>query len=360
VYGALPRLRRRDGSAGRLAWGPLALGVLLLATSRPFEGALAVLPATVVIGAALVRHRRHWFHGRQGRREAVALALALATAGAVIGAYNRAVTGNPLRMPYQLHAATYGVDAMSPYFAPPPPVTYSSPALRAHLAKDFPRPQTWQEALAKGAGDFARMTYFVCGLPLMIFAVLALRRLPRGRRLTRWKLFALLCSLLPALLHTVTAWWSPHYSAAATGPLMLLAMLGMREASAVRWRGRRLGPWLATGALLVRVPMTLVELPAFRPDPDDSSRFVQDLQRDFAARGERAVVVVDDRLRAVEEWVYDPADLERAPVLWIQDLGPGVTTRVAAAYAPRRVYRLVPDEDGGWPHLIPARREEPR
>jgi len=360
VYGALPRLRRRNGSAGRLAWGPLAIGVLLLATSRPFEGALAVLPAAVVIGAALLRHWRHWFHGRPRRREVVALALALVAAGAIIGAYNRAVTGNPLRMPYQLHVVTYGVDAMSPYFAPPPPVPYSSHVLRAHLAKDFPRPQTWQEALAKGAGDFARMIYFVCGLPLMIFAVLALRGLARDRRLTRWKLFALLCSLLPALLHTVTAWWSPHYSAAATGPLLLLAVLGMREASAVRWRGRRLGPWLAAGALLVRVPMTILELPAFRPDPGDSSRFVQELQRDFASRGERAVVVVDDRLRAVEEWVYNRADLERAPVLWIQDLGPGVTARVAAAYAPRRVYRLVPDEDGGWPRLIPARQEAPR
>jgi len=359
LYGALPRLQTRDGGAGRLAWGPLALGVLLLATTRPLEGALAVLPAAVVIGAALVRHRRHWLHSGERRREAVALALALATAGVGIGAYNRAVTGNPLRMPYQLHVTTYGVDAVSPYFAPPPPVTYSSPVLRAHLAKDFPRPRSWPEALAKGAGNFTRMIFFISGVPLMIFAVLALRRLPRGRRLTRWKLFALLCSLLPALLHTVTAWWFPHYSAAATGPVMLLAVLGMREASAVRWRGRRLGPWLAAGALLVRVPMTLVELPAFRPDPEDSSRFVQDLERDFAARGERAVVVVDDRLRAREEWVYNPADLERAPVLWIQDLGPGVTARVAAAYAPRRVYRLVPDEDDGPPHLIAARPEAP-
>ena len=249
---------------------------------------------------------------------------------------------------------------MSPYFAAPRPVRYSSPVLAAHLGRSFARPRTASEAIATTAGHFARMAYFVCGLPPLVFAVLALRRLPRGTPTTRWKLFALLCAALPAAVHSVTAWWSPHYSAAATGPLLLLAMMGMRECAAGLRRRRNVGSgvaaaaWLAAAALLVRLPLTVVELPAFRPDPGDPSRFAPRLLRDFAARGERAVIVVDDGLRDFDEWVFNRADLATAPLLWIQDLGPEVTRQVAAAYAPRRVYRLVPGDGDDLPRLVPV------
>ena len=274
LYGALPRLFKGRSGEARLAWAPLALGVFLLANSRPLEGAVAALPAAVMVAVALARRLGPWW------RPAAALTLALAAGAALTASYNRAVTGDPLRLPYSLHVDTYGVDAMSPYFAPPRPVRYSSPVLAAHLGRSFPRPQTAGAALAAAAGHLARMAYFVCGLPLLVFAVLALRRLPRGAPATRWKLFALLCAALQAAVHSVTAWWSPHYSAAATGPLLLLAVMGMRECAAGPTtgrlgRGRRLGPgfgaWLAAAALLARLPLTLVELPAFRLDAEDST-----------------------------------------------------------------------------------------
>src|SRR4029079_13088521 len=304
-------------------------------------------PAAVILAGVLAKRRRRWW------RPAAALVVALRAGAAVTLAYDRATTGHPLLMPYRLHVTTYGVDAMSPYFAAPAPVRYSSPVLKAHLGRAFARPHTVADALVAAAGHFARMSYFVLGLPLLIFAALTLRRLPRGAP-TRWKLFALLCAALPAAVHSVTAWWSPHYSATAVGPLLLLAMFGMREGAALRWRGRRLGPWLALAALLVRVPLTLVELPAFRPDADDWSRLAPRLERHFAARGERALIVVDDRLRNVDEWVYNRADLDASPVLWIQDLGPEITREVAAAYPPRRVYRLEPPPAHGWPRLVPV------
>jgi hypothetical protein len=187
--------------------------------------------------------------------------------------------------------------------------------------------------------------------------MLSLRHLPRGRPRSRWKLFALLCTMLPAALHSVTAWWGPHYRAAATGPILLLALFGMRELAATTWRGRSLGPWLAAAALFVRLPLTAIELPAHRPDPEDSWRFFQRVERRLAESGEPAVVVVDDRLRLVNERVVNHADLPTAPVLWIQDLGPEVTGRVAAAYAPRRVFRLGPGGKGELPRLeeVPLR-----
>jgi len=156
MYGALPRL---FGRRPRLLWLPLATGALLLATSRPLEGSLAALPAAAVTAARLVGRWPAW------RRSTVYLALALASSAALTVIYNRAVTGDSLRHPYQLHIATYGVDALSPYVTPPArPSRYSSPVLATYFGQPAARPTSSKAALANGGGHVARMAYFVCGL----------------------------------------------------------------------------------------------------------------------------------------------------------------------------------------------------
>jgi hypothetical protein len=57
------------------------------------------------------------------------------------------------------------------------------------------------------------------------------------------------------------------------------------------------------------------------------------------------VVVVDDALRYDNEWVINGADLENAPLLRIQDLGPEVTRRVASIYGRGEVWRLTRDSE---------------
>ena len=341
LYGALPRLGRDDPDAPPAPWLALASGCFLLANTRPLEGAVAALPAAAVfVARTLPAWRRAW------RPLLVPLTLGLGAAAAMTAVYDRAVTGDPLRLPYQLHDATYGVQVPNPFVAPPPPVVYSSPALAAHLGKRFP-PTTPTVALARGAGHFARMAWFACGLPLLAGAVLALRR-PDA-----WRLFALACVILPAAVHAATPYWSPHYAAAATGPLLLLGCLGLRDLAESSPRGREGGgPVLPIAALAVGLVVALVELPAHRPDAGDWSRLRARLGRELAAQPAPALVVVGNRVRAVHEWVTNPADLSTARVLWIQDLGPDVTRQVAAAYAPRRIWRLDSDLPGDTPHLV--------
>src|SRR5258705_4202941 len=109
VLGALPRfmkgVRLRDGLL-------LAGGVILLGTSRLYEGMLLCLPVAFV----LVR----WiFFGKNRpaiavllRRTAVPLTLIVA-AGAWMGYYNYRVFGSPTTLPYTVDRAQYGV---APYF----------------------------------------------------------------------------------------------------------------------------------------------------------------------------------------------------------------------------------------------------
>jgi hypothetical protein len=46
-----------------------------------------------------------------------------------------------------------------------------------------------------------------------------------------------------------------------------------------------------------------------------------------------------------EEWIYNGADLEGAPIVWARDMGVEKNRRLLDHYAGRKVWRLLPDED---------------
>src|SRR5688572_15515065 len=105
LYGALGRLGRTRTPRARDAL-VMAIGLLILANSRPFEGLIVALPAAVymlwwvVAGPAPVSVR--WT-----RVVVPVLAVLTLGAGAMLG-YNRAITGDPLRMPYAEYEAKKG------------------------------------------------------------------------------------------------------------------------------------------------------------------------------------------------------------------------------------------------------------
>ena len=119
VYGAIARLRfgpftlERDAQARvaprapriRCGW---SLGLIVLANSRPFEGLAASLPAGVVFLRWFIRQVRKVGWGRSMRCIAPLLLVLAAGLGAMM-IYFKAVTGNPLRMPYFEHDARYAV-----------------------------------------------------------------------------------------------------------------------------------------------------------------------------------------------------------------------------------------------------------
>ena len=119
IFGALPRILKRQRLRDAL-W--LALGLAILANSRPFEGLVVSIPVMVVLGLWLVRAGHlSWLH--RCRRVVLPVVLGLLLAAAWMGYYNFRVTGDPFRLPYQVHEATY---AIVPVFlsqslkAPPP------------------------------------------------------------------------------------------------------------------------------------------------------------------------------------------------------------------------------------------------
>src|ERR1700722_17215728 len=120
VVGSVPRLARRaTASAGALA----ALGVVGLANSRPYEGAVTAGAALV---ALLVWRRRF------SPRVLMAAAAILIGGFLVMGYYNYRVTGDPVEMPYSVYQKMYGA---SPVFWIMPPL--AAPVYRHEIIRKF-------------------------------------------------------------------------------------------------------------------------------------------------------------------------------------------------------------------------------
>src|SRR5207245_342682 len=120
-----PRIRRAF-RARDFFW--MAIGMAILANSRPYEGLLVCVPAVIAVAWWLFRNA-HPPTSVLVRRIAPALALLLVTI-TFMGYYNYRVFGNVLTPPYKVDRDTY---ASAPHFlwqSPKPEPVYHHKAIR--------------------------------------------------------------------------------------------------------------------------------------------------------------------------------------------------------------------------------------
>src|SRR5713101_9364294 len=136
VLGALPRIMRQQRVRDALL---MALGIAMLANTRPYEG----LILSLTVGMALV----FWMMGKKRPsppvlvlRVVLPLLLVLAVTGAGMGYYFWRVTGSPFRMPYQVNRDKYAVARYFYWQSPnPEPVYHHRVMQNFYLGLEFPR-----------------------------------------------------------------------------------------------------------------------------------------------------------------------------------------------------------------------------
>jgi hypothetical protein len=149
----------------------LALGLVILANSRPLEGALAALPGTVLFLHQIVRNRR-WRESGFWLRLGLPVLAILSLGAFATGTYNRAITGSVLKPPYVLHEEQYQESPPFIFLRQRPQITYSSVWLRYYYefreqhAYDLQRiPKVWVLAVAR---KLATWWDFYCGILLSV------------------------------------------------------------------------------------------------------------------------------------------------------------------------------------------------
>jgi hypothetical protein len=278
-------------------------------------------------------------------RVALPVLLVLVPTGLAMAAYNRAVTGDPLRMPYAVHEQTYAANPMFVWQTPGPVPEHRHRVMalfHAGWVRDLFLAHRISEGFARWAGDVLEgLVLFYLG-PWLLLVLLALVH-PRP---APWVGLAGAGCLLLVLGLVQVFCFAPHYAAPAVPLLAVLVVAGLRRVGAFRWRGWRLGQAFV-GSLCLGYPLVLVLSALADPGtPADATHMVRAaLARQLQHEGGKHLIVVryaSARPNGLghEEWVFNGADLDGAPVVWARAIGPDEDRRLLDYFADRNAWLL--------------------
>lgn len=326
VVGAWGRLRT-DTKHPVLQNILLGFGAVVLLLSRPYEGALLVLPVV-------------WLARKQLRLAAVWIPIA---GVAFLAFYNYRVTGNPLWLPYQEYARQYET---VPQFN----ILPISPEARNLRHRDFElldkgwlldayqKARSAQFPLTRAHDWYITLKHLLGGVlpivPLLVFGpVLLMRKETRS-------LAGLMLVIVAGTFIEVAQY--PHYAAPFIAVIVILAAESLR-------RMGMMGGLLLAASLAYAAGGDAAAI--YRHSTPDRSAAINArkpaIERRLESANSRGSVVFV-RYTSVkiphEEWIYNRADIDASPVVWAQDMG-DAENRKLMNYFPRRAFWLFqPDE----------------
>ena len=365
VLGAWPRLRRTARIRNAVI---MAIGLAILANTRPYEG----LALSVPVAAAMLA----WLFSRTGPsqsakwpRVVLPLTAILIVTGVAMAYNNWRVTGSPITMAYQVNRQTY---AQAPYFLvlpPRPAPVYNHPEMRRFYEdlelKDFHAERTVIGYLASLLHrlDDLWLFYLSSALTLPCVALLlAGGSVWRSRRF----LLPLAVAGLSLLALLPQTWTFPHYAAPAASLLFLFVTLGARYLYLWRRQSDGLGAALVRmipvvlGAMVVlRVTAVALHTPLEQPWPRGNLERAAILAHLEDSGGRHLIFVSYAPDHDVnQEWVYNRADIDAASVVWARDLGTSENLKLMDYFHDRQVWSLHPDQGPITP--VPYSASTPR
>lgn len=357
VLGAFPRFVKTV----RLRYSlPLAAGVILLATTRPYEGILLCLPVAVVLGRWLFSGKNRPAPAVLIRCTAAPLALIVA-AGAWMGYYNYRAFGSPFTPPYSVDRATY---AMAPYFVwqrPRPEPVYHNQEMRRFYYQgelvDYRKIHTpfgfLPQTLYKGMSGLV----FFAGTALLV-PLIMLRRVLLDRR-TR---FLVVCSLVLLAGMVIEIYLVPHYLAPFTSVFYALGLQAMRHLRLWSPGGPAVGLGMVrliiticvvlAGLRIWAVPLhlRLAEWPAsewidewYGPGLFGVQRAQIETRLEGMPGKQLVIVRYTPDHNPSDEWVYNAADVDASKVVWARELDTAGDLDLIRYYKDRKVWLVQPD-----------------
>lgn len=353
VLGALPRIRRGFRTRD-FFW--MALGLAILANSRPYEGFLMSLPSLAFLGWQL------WKRPHPGIfvliRHMAPAAVLLAATLAFMGYYNYRVFGSPFIPPYKIARDTY---ASTPYLiwqsARPEPV-YRHIAMRNFYTgwelKTF-REETGSLAgfLTEGWKKLLNAGSFYLDFTLIPPLVM----LPWALRDRRIRPLAVTGVVL-AIGLGVGTFFIVHYLAPATALILALLLQSMRHLRVRGPSGLMLVRWTPAACVLlaaVRIcaqPLHIELASALKQTgtwaggtPSSGMARARVLAELESQPGDQLAIVryVNDHL--YPEWVYNAADIDKSKVVWAREMDPESNRKLLDYYKGRRAWLVEPDCD---------------
>jgi hypothetical protein len=373
VMGAYPRIVRRGRP--KYAWA-MGIGLIILANTRPLEGAISCLPVGLAIFYWLWSgDSSPWLKSREQSRRAGArlsplaagatrsprfsrrarfatvaapLAICAAACAAFIGYYDYRVTGRPLDLPHLEASRQYGhVPMLLMGRVDDRKIVYPSSDMEYQYGSWEPE----AVRLSQAHYFFSRWHYAqlanheTLGL-LLTFPLLMIAWTTHDRRVR----LMLICLLSLGLVMSAEVWGALHYAAPQIGSffgLLVQCIRHMRAAPRGRMRaaGRFFSRALPIASVVVFVaygisvgrrtgwtePLTPVQ-----NRPEMEAKLLS------GSRG-KAIVFVQyrfdfQRFESFEDWNYNAPDLDTDPVLWVHDLGRSSNEKILQEFPGRAAW----------------------
>lgn len=361
VLGALPRLLK--GARFRYAM-LMAVGIVLLATTRPYEGFLVCLPVAAVLGHWLLFGKNRPTVAVLLRRAAAPLALIIA-AGAFMGYYDYRAFGRPLTLPYTISRSTY---AVVPYYIwqPPRPVpNYRHNEMRRFYTEtetvSFKRMRTPSSFLPQNLSKIVTTLMFFAGAALLP-PLIMLGRAFRDRRIR------LLLWFTPVWIAGmgIGIFLIPHYMAPFTAAAYAIGLQAMRHLRQWRPEGKPVGLTLVRLLVVLCIGMAGLRLGAeplhLVPTQYPIGPWLWTWVGPGAFGADRANVVAQfeglpgkhlifvrysPKHDPCDEWVYNAADVDGSKVIWAREMDAKSDDELIRYYHDRDVWLVQPDLQQG-------------
>jgi hypothetical protein len=341
LVGAFRRIIKGP-TTGDACW--LALGMVILAISRPFEGMVLSLILLGALAVWLVRNR-DTLELPDLKRLFVPVTFIM---GFFIGGqalYNGLITGDPLKLPYMVYEEQYAVAPFLVWQKPRPESKYHHPLIRNHFVDYALREYRAQQTLTGFAKEsFNKVKRLARDYTLKYVLVIPLLALPWIWRQGGWNRFALVAFGLFGLVVIQETWMWDRYVAPIGGLFFVVVMLGLRQMSLWQCCQKPAGRVVLVLVLLACLGQSALWLKRrhwehARHDWDwQRLQMIQDLKQ----RGRKHLIIVryGPKQSVHDDWVHNDAAIDQSPVVWARDMGPEKNRELLDYFKGRQVWLL--------------------
>jgi hypothetical protein len=319
-----------------------AIGLLVLANSRPWEG------FAVAVGLMLILGKSHfgWMGkpaARPTRNVMIGAGVVLAIGLGWMGYFNWRVTGKPLLMPYVLHERQYAAAPVLLIQGPVPMPHYRFPEMEAAHRSGELGNYTEQRSLPGFLNGAAQKIEslaqdFLFGSPLAIGFIWAGLCWRRDRRTGALLIVTLI--FLGAFL--VVVWHFSHYAGPGVPVMLMILILGLRHMRIWQRRRGRLGQTLFHA--VIATSMLCYFYGMLTAGGNDTNLAIprQAIINQLSQGTKRHVIFVK-YLAGHDfgwEWVQNGADIDGSKIIWAHDMGDAENQNLLSRYNGRKAWKL--------------------
>lgn len=358
ILGALPRLMK----TARIRYGLLlALGIGMLALTRPYEGLLLCLPVAVVLGRWAWKGRNRPAPAVLLRRAVLPLML-LAAALAWLGYYDYRAFGSPTTLPYTVDRAEYGIASNFAFLPPRPEPEYRHEMMRRYYAENelvhFKRIHSLTGYLPSVIGKAEFAAIFLAGFALLP-PLIMLRRVLLDRRVR----FLVVCAGMALVGMMTESFFIPHYLAPFTAAFYALGLQAMRHLRVLHPNRAPAGKTMVRLIVSLCVALAAAQIITASPqssmDPAQPGAPRARIQARLEQLPGKQLVFVRylPSHDPTDDWIYNRADLDAAKVIWAWDMGAANNLKLMRYYRGRKTWLAEPDTNPVTlvPYPVPAR-----